>query len=80
LFFNAFLPLFTSPTAVCLPQITLFGVIFSGRAVILDSGLAILAYKITRLFATWNVPNYRQGICGVLYMIRGSALAMANNG
>ncbi len=74
LFFSAFLPQFVSPSEPYLMQIALLSTIFWLLAIVLDSGYAVLAGKLTSLLENklFKAQNY---FSGFLYLGAGALLA-----
>ncbi len=79
IFFSAFLPQFTSSAEAYLPQIALLSAIFWALAVILDSGYALLAHRMSSLLRSRNLARYQHGLSALLYIGAGSALAATKN-
>ena len=75
LFFSAFLPQFTSPDISYGSQIVMLSIIFWVLAVILDSGYALLASRMSSLLKTGGIKHYQNSISGLLYLGAGAILA-----
>jgi len=80
LFFSAFLPQFTTTAISYELQIAALSLIFWFLAVVLDSGYALLAYKLSTILKTKNMPKYQYGVSGVLYLSAGTMLATSKHG
>ena len=77
LFFSALLPQFASEAISYSMQIAVLSIIFWFLALVLDSGYALLAHKLSSLLKTKNLANYQHGLSGVLYLGAGAVLATA---
>lgn len=75
LFFSALLPQFASEAISYPMQIAVLSIIFWFLALVLDSGYALLAHKLSSLLKTKNLANYQHGLSGVLYLGAGAVLA-----
>ena len=80
LFFSAFLPQFTTPASSYQLQIAALSLIFWLLAVVMDSGYALLAHKLSSILKTKNLSKYQHGVSGVLYLGAGTILATTKNG
>ena len=79
LFFSAFLPQFTS-LAISYPlQIAELSLIFWFFAVVLDSGYALLAYKLSSILKIKNLDKFQNEASGVLYIGASTILATTKN-
>jgi len=75
LFFSAFLPQFTTPAISYPLQIAALSSIFWLLAVVLDSGYALLAHKLSAILKAKNLTKYQHGVSGALYLSAGTMLA-----
>jgi len=80
LFFSAFLPQFTSTAISYQLQIVMLSLIFWLLAVVLDSGYALLAHKLSSTLRIKGLANYQHGVSGVLYLGAGTILATTKHG
>jgi len=80
LFFSAFLPQFTNPAISYQLQIAVLSLIFWFLAVVLDSGYALLAHKLSSMLKTKYLAKYQHGVSGALYLGAGAMLATTKNG
>ena len=80
LFFSAFLPQFTSPAISYQLQIAELSLIFWFLAVALDSGYALLAYKLSSILKIKNLDKFKNGASGALYLGASAVLATTKNG
>lgn len=77
LFYAAFLPQFVDPGAAVLPQMILLSVTFLVIAAGLDSGFALAAGRVRRLFADPRYGRLQNRITGSLMVGAGLWLALA---
>jgi threonine/homoserine/homoserine lactone efflux protein len=80
LFFGAFLPQFTSVSLPYLDQIVVLSSVFWVLAVLLDSGYALLAGKISALLYSRNLSRVQNGASSLLYLGAGTTLALTTHG
>ena len=80
LFFSAYLPQFTTPDTSYQLQIAALSSIFWFLAVVLDSGYALIAHKLSTILNIENLTKYQHGVSGVLYLSAGTILATTKHG
>ena len=80
LFFSAFLPQFTTAAISYQLQIIVLSLIFLVLAVVLDSGYALLAHRLSSILKTKSLAKYQHGASGALYLGAGTMLATAKHG
>ena len=80
LFFSAYLPQFTTPDTSYQLQIAALSSIFWFLAVVLDSGYALIAHKLSSILKTKNLAKYQHGVIGVLYLSASTILATTKHG
>lgn len=75
LFFSAFLPQFVGGVDNYLLHIIVLSLVFWNLAVVIDSGYALLASRLSRWLKNYAARRWQQGICGVLYLGAAGFLA-----
>ena len=80
LFFSAYLPQFTTPDTSYQLQIAALSSIFWFLAVVLDSGYALIAHKLSSILKIKNLAKYQHGVSGVLYLSASTILATTKHG
>lgn len=78
LFFSAFLPQFTTPDGEYLAQITWLSIVFWILAVILDSGYAMLAGKLSEGVRFLRDKRWQNRVSAAMYLIASVLLALGH--
>ena len=80
IFFSAFLPQFVSTSRSYLSQIAVLSSIFLILAMVLDSGYALAAARLSNIFRGRLMSKVQNGFSGLLYIGAGATLASTRHG